>query len=165
VARTLLDLSGVLPPRQVERAIERAQMLELTDITPLVALLDRYPRRHGTPGLREILSSARGMTRSELEERFLLLIRAAGMSEPERNVHIHAGGRLIEVDCVWRAARLVVELDGYAYHAVRGAFERDRARDRALLLAGWRVVRITWRQLQTEPDLVVADLDRLLRTT
>ncbi len=91
-----------------------------------------------------------------------MLIRDAGLDEPRRNVHLHAGGRLVEVDCVWRDARLVVELDGYAYHAVRSAFESDRCRDRALALAGWTVVRVTWRQLDDDPRAVLADLADLI---
>ncbi|MGI8597281.1 MAG: endonuclease domain-containing protein [Thermoleophilaceae bacterium] len=59
---------------------------------------------------------------------------------------------------------LVVELDGHAAHSPRTAFERDRARDRALHAAGWRVLRITWRQLHREADAVAADLGVLLRS-
>ena len=74
------------------------------------------------------------------------------------------GGVAIEADCLWRRERLVVELDGYTAHATRAAFERDRARDRRLQAAGWRVVRITWRQLHDEPQEVAAELRALLVT-
>jgi hypothetical protein len=59
--------------------------------------------------------------------------------------------------------RLLVELDGFASHATRRGFERDRARDRALQTAGWRVVRITWRQLHDSAGEVAADLESLLK--
>ena len=55
-----------------------------------------------------------------------------------------------------------MEVDGYAYHSTRHAFERDRARDAALQAAGYRVVRFTWRQIVHEPHAVVAQLARLL---
>ena len=42
-----------------------------------------------------------------------------------------------EVDCLWRAQRVALELDGRAVHGSRAAFERDRVRDRALAVAGW----------------------------
>ncbi|MEJ7716513.1 MAG: elongation factor P [Thermoleophilaceae bacterium] len=71
-------------------------------------------------------------------------------------------GRALECDCLWRTERLVVELDGHAFHAPRSAFEVDRARDRALQVAGWRVVRFTWRQLEKEAGKVVEDLRALL---
>ena len=67
------------------------------------------------------------------------------------------------MDCVWPEQRLIVELDGHASHSPTHAFELDRARDRRLEAAGWRVIRITWRQLEQEPDLVEADLRRLLQ--
>ena len=64
-----------------------------------------------------------------------------------------------EVDFLWRAARLVVEVDGFAYHSTRQAFERDRRRDAELQAAGFRVVRLTYRQILAEPDSVLACLD------
>jgi very-short-patch-repair endonuclease len=68
----------------------------------------------------------------------------------------------MECDCVWRPQRLIVELDGRATHDTAAAFERDRARDRLLQAAGWRVVRITWRQLHHDEDRIFADLRELL---
>jgi very-short-patch-repair endonuclease len=52
-----------------------------------------------------------------------------------------------EVDLLWRPQRLAVEVDGYTYHATRAAFERDRRRDAELVALGYRVVRLTWRQI------------------
>ncbi len=57
---------------------------------------------------------------------------------------------------------MIVELDGHATHSPAHAFELDRARDPRLEAAGSRVIRITWRQLEQEPELVEADLRRLL---
>jgi very-short-patch-repair endonuclease len=61
--------------------------------------------------------------------------------------------------------RLVAELDGYDTHGTRRAFERDRERDRKLQVAGYRVIRITWRQLTDEPDTIASELRELLRDT
>lgn len=99
-----------------------------------------------------------GLVRSELEERFLAFLIDAGLPLPTMNVTIEG----VEVDCVWTEQRLIVELDGRAVHDVTDAFEADRARDRRLEAAGWRVVRITWRQLHETPAEVEADLRRLL---
>jgi very-short-patch-repair endonuclease len=46
---------------------------------------------------------------------------------------------------LWLPQRLIVEIDGFTYHANRAAFERDRRRDAALQVAGYRVIRVTWR--------------------
>ena len=82
------------------------------------------------------------------------LIRAAGLPSPETNVRV-AG---CEVDLVWRAQRLVVEIDSWAFHSMRRSFEGDRRKDQELVGKGWRVIRITWRQLTYEPHAVVAAL-------
>ena len=57
---------------------------------------------------------------------------------------------------------MVVEVDSFAYHSSRTAFERDRRKDAALQAAGLRVVRVSWRQLVDEPETVAALLVRLL---
>lgn len=102
------------------------------------------------------------MTRSELDDRFLAFLDEGGLRAPLVNTMIEAARRRIEVDCVWPDRRLIVELDGHTTHATRRGYERDRGRDRALAVAGWRVVRITWRQLHEERETLVADLRALL---
>jgi very-short-patch-repair endonuclease len=86
------------------------------------------------------------------------LIKAARLPHPRTNVVVHG----YEVDLFWPDQRLVVEIDGYAFHSSRRAFERDRARDAALQAAGYRVVRFTWRQIVHDSLAVVAQLARLL---
>ena len=67
-----------------------------------------------------------------------------------------------ECDAVWSRQRLVVELDGYAFHRGRRSFEGDRARDAELQLAGYRVVRVTARRLAREPAAVARTVRSLL---
>jgi very-short-patch-repair endonuclease len=93
-----------------------------------------------------------GMTRSDAERRLLELIDKAGLPRPLTNVKV----RGYEVDLYWPEQRLVVEFDGWAYHSTRAAFERDRERDAALMLAGERVIRVTHRQLTGRPEELVA---------
>jgi very-short-patch-repair endonuclease len=164
VARTLLDLAAVLPRAQLERAMERAEALRLTDVVPLGALLERHRGHRGTAALREAVKDRLQpvLTRSELEERFLTFLDAHRLPRPEVNVDLRVGNRFVQADFLWRAQRLIVELDGHQTHGTRAAFERDRERDRTLQAHGWRVVRITWRQLHEHPHAVAADLARLL---
>jgi very-short-patch-repair endonuclease len=63
---------------------------------------------------------------------------------------------------LWRAQRLVVELDGYAFHQYRRPFERDRDRDADLVAAGYSVIRITWQRLTRQTDREMRRLRRLL---
>ncbi|MGI8511157.1 MAG: DUF559 domain-containing protein, partial [Solirubrobacteraceae bacterium] len=164
-SRTLLDLAAVLDGQRLERALREAEFRRLGDATSLTMLLERHPRRRGTAVLRRILAAGRigdGVTRGEPEDRFVAFLDATGLPRPRLNRHIEAAGRLVECDCVWRDERLIVELDGHATHGRRSAFEDDRARDRALSVDAWRVVRVTWRQLEWEAGLLESDLRRLL---
>jgi Protein of unknown function (DUF559) len=103
-----------------------------------------------------------GITASELEEYFLALCRRVDVAPPEINRWgaLHAEEK--KVDFIWRAERLIVETDSHTFHATRQAFERDRRRDQQLLLAGFQVVRFTWRQITREPDHVGHTIRTLL---
>ncbi len=162
-ARTLFDLAAVLREDQLEHAFNEAEVRRLTSPVSLDALLKRYPGRRGTAAIRRVLDKHRGYgetaTRSELERRFLTLLDEHGLPRPKVNRLSDHG----ELDARWPEQRLVVECDGFAAHGTREAFERDRARDRELVVAGWRVVRITWRQLIADGDTIAQQLAELLR--
>ncbi len=68
------------------------------------------------------------------------------------------------VDLAWPAHRLIVEFDGWQTHHTRKAFETDRRRDQRLTAAGFRVIRITWLQLEREPYAVVARIAAALHS-
>jgi very-short-patch-repair endonuclease len=161
VPRTLFDLAAVLSERQLERALNEAEILRRWDELSLDRLLQRYPRRTGSRAIRAALHRRRQgatLTKSELEEQFLALIDRGGLPRPEINVMIEG----FEVDAVWRDARVVVELDGRSTHGSFEAFERDRERDRILQVARWRPVRMTGRQMATRPLALLADVRRLI---
>jgi very-short-patch-repair endonuclease len=156
VERTLLDLADVVPLRVLRRAARQAEVLRL----PVGGPPAQPPGRRGAPSLGALaLHRAEvSMSRSELESRFFRLCRRFGIPRPDRNVIIE--GR--ERDFVWWEARLVVEVDGHATHGTRFAFEDDRARDLALVRAGWRVVRFTYAHVLREPAVVAQALRDLL---
>jgi hypothetical protein len=161
VPRTLLDLSAAVQRHELRGALREAERRRLTDPLSLHDLVAGYPRRPGLKAIRALLAEAgigAKIIRSELEDCFQDFLVRAGLPLPQTNVVIEG----YEVDCVWPEQRLIVELDGHASHSPTHAFELDRARDRRLEAAGWRVIRITWRQLEQEPDLVESDLRRLL---
>jgi very-short-patch-repair endonuclease len=163
VARTLLDLAGVVGMRELENAITEAEVLLLFDLAALRELIARNRGRRGVARLRLAIADydpRSELTRSELERRFLALCRRAGLPAPEVNSHLDLGGVQFSPDFLWRGARLIVEADSHRYHDINSAFERDRRRDQHLKLAGWDVLRCTWRQVVNEP----ADLARTVRT-
>jgi REase_MTES_1575 len=163
IARTVADLTDVLPERAVERTLEQGAVMEVLDGRALDDQLTRHPR---AARLRRLL--ARGTpappTESELEELFLELCRTAGIPDPERQVYVDPddGAPMVRADFLWREQRLIIETDGAKFHGTRRSFESDRRRDQRLTLAGWRVVRITWRQITQRPHEVVALLRSLL---
>src|SRR5207342_1447140 len=118
--------------------------------------------RAGAGALGRVLRSHRAgstLTRSELEERFLAVCRSYRLPQPEVNVPLLD----YVVDFLWRDASLIVEVDGHASHGTRRAFQADRDRDGRLAVAGYRVLRFTWRDV-TRRSAVVADrVRRLLR--
>jgi very-short-patch-repair endonuclease len=144
-ARTIVDLSRSLAGRALEQVVDRADQRGLIDFDHL--------RQANPASLRAVLQSYRpAPTRSELEERFLRLCDDHGIPRPETNTRIEG----LEVDFVWRDRRLIVEVDGYAYHRSPASFERDRERDVTLKIAGWDVLRFTWGQIERRGGWVAA---------
>lgn len=164
--RTIFDLAGTLRALAVEQSLRQAERLRLFDALSLEDLLGRHPRHRGNKIVRECLRRLRelpgGVTREELEARFLAFLGDHGMPRPRLNAWLTVGSNGYEVDCLWPAQRTIVELDGYATHGTRSAFESDRERDRKLAVAGFRSIRVTWRQLHDDPEAVAADLRGLL---
>lgn len=162
-ARTILDVAPRLPAAALEGIIADALHRPLLRPAHLSSLLGRYPSRPGVPAIRALLESDGGpaFTRSEAEKRFLGLLRDSGLPAPEANVPIGP----YEVDFLWREDRLVVEVDSWRFHGDRRAFERDRARDADLVSRGFRVIRVTWRQVTDDPQAVVARVAAALRAT
>jgi hypothetical protein len=160
-ARTLLDLSPHLRPRAMEDLIARADRLGAFDLAAVRRCLAAHPRQHGAPRLRRLLDdladTGAADLRSPLEVRMLQLCEDHGLPRPVANVTL-AG---ILVDFHWPGTLLVVETDGYAYHSTRTSFERDRTRDQDLTLAGYTVVRFTYKQVTETPNAVAHRIRRL----
>ena len=138
------------------------RVMKLTSPTSLDDLVARYPRRAGTRAIKAVLTKHRAIgapiPASLLERRLRAIVAAYDLPRPEINHRSDHG----ELDVIWREEKLIVECDGFATHGTRRAFEADRARDRELVVAGWRVVRVTWRQLADEPDTIARQIAALL---
>ena len=159
-ARTLVDIAGALRPRERELALDEGLRNRILNRDQVADAIARAGNRTGTKALKELLRDGRNttVTRSEAEEAFLALVRDAGLPDPEVNAWL----RGLMVDFLWRRERIVVEVDGYAFHGSRRRFEDDRARDAKLAAAGYQVLRVTWLQMRHEPLTVIARLAQAL---
>ena len=168
VPRTLLDLATILDHHDLARAVEEAEHQQLSDSLSLPALLERHRGQRGAGKLRAVLNSAgyrKGVTKFPLEELFVRFLAEHRLPHPELNQSLQIGDRFYSPDCLWRAERVIVELHSATFHGATPAVTRDAGRDRRLLLAGWRVIHVTWAQLhdRVERAALAADLARVLR--
>ncbi len=160
VARTCLDLAPRIAAKRLDHALHRAEELQLFDLRAFDEVVRRGHRRRGNAELREALSRLRPephFTRSELERLGLRIIRRAAIPTPTVNMLQHS----CEVDFCWTDHGVIAELDGYALHKTRAAFEADGRRDATLTALGYRVLRFTWYQLEDGPDWVMQTLERV----
>jgi len=165
VARTLLDLRGVVPETALERALDEAHRRHL--ITPdelACRQADRSgPGYRGSGGFREMLDlrlAGAGVGDSEWEDRVFGWIVGAGLEAPQRQVRVTIGGRVYLIDLGYPYPRVGLEFEGFDYHGRRWRFDADAVRYSDLALAGWLVRRVTATQSRDE---VVAWVREALR--
>jgi very-short-patch-repair endonuclease len=158
VAETLVDLARDLPLDALARACHEAGIRYRTTPKQVEGVLARRPNAPGAANLRRILRGDTKVVLSELERRFLQLLREHALPLPETNRP--AGGR--RVDCRWPNHRLTVELDGYRFHNSRHAWEQDRRRERDAYARGDTFRRYTWSDVFEDPTLMLRELRAIL---
>jgi very-short-patch-repair endonuclease len=166
VARTILDFAAVQPEWKVRKAVAQGEVLQILDKPKLRALLKRSRRRRGVARLRLILDTIHPQTkriRSELERLFLEMCAKHAVLEPEVNVWVQAPNQRRHLaDFLWRDTRLIVEADSRRFHDTDSAFVDDRKRQQQLELAGWRVSRCTWEEVEHEPRRLAQTVQALI---
>ncbi len=166
VPRTILDLAATEPTEVVQNLLRESEYQQLWDRLSLPSLIERYPGRRGVrrtqTALERLEDEPSGRRRSRLEERFGPFLLRHCLPLPRFNDWILLGDKRFQVDCHWPGTGEIVELDGWEGHRTRTAFREDRARDRRLRVAGYSVTRLTWNQLDDEPEAIAADLRALL---
>lgn len=155
-ARTALDLATKLAPTALRRVVRQSLAEGRVSIRQLAEVLDRSSGHRGIGALRDIVADGHIPTRSELEDRALDLLREGGIERPEVNAELVLDGRRIRPDLLWRRQRLVVELDGAMWHSDRLTRENDASRQALLEACGYRVLRISWRELVDSPRQTLA---------
>ncbi len=158
LARALLDSAPTLT--RLTRLVNEALRSPYMTARQLADVVDRFPTHRGARLLKPFVTTPTGPTRSEFEDRFLHFCERHSLPTPLINTIVYG----YEVDALFPAARVIVELDGWEFHSDRAAFERDRNRDADLLAAGFVTVRITWHRLVQRPAEEAARLRQILVT-
>lgn len=149
LVRTLIDLAGVVGPRELARAFDQAQVLHhLRPVVIAGALLAR-PGRRGARSLRALLADAVDPQSidSSFELHFLRFCRAFRLGPPETQVAFGAW----TADFLFRDASVVVETDSRRWHDTAARRARDARKTAYLESLGLVVIRVRWAELRDDP--------------
>lgn len=163
--RTLLDLAGTCDPLTARACFDEAMRRRWTTADQLSRLVERATHTRGVELIRSLVDEyegGSGPTESELELQVYELLDSEDLPRPVKQHAVMAGGRLRRLDFFFPGTPVVLEADGFAWHATLDAFERERARHNALTLKGFVVIRWTWRAINDEPEKCAAQLRALL---
>jgi very-short-patch-repair endonuclease len=154
----VIDMATVLSPDDTRDLVD--QSLMSPHLTPEQLERAITPRRRGVTILREVLEDGEDLAaaKSKAEQALGRLLKRAGLPRPEVNALV--AGR--EFDFVWRSQKLIVEYDTWKWHGSPGRFENDREKQSLAQDAGFRVERMTKRNLYREPDKLLVRLGRAL---
>lgn len=150
-ARTLIDLAEILTWSELRAVADRVRNL---DVEAVRAAQARAPHKRGAKNVRRLLGRLQAHTKSEFERRFLRFCSRHGVPLPDA---VNERVRGFIVDCHYEARRVVVELDGRAFHARQDQMRADRRRDRRLLGARYAPVRLVWEDLDDEDAPATAE--------
>lgn len=164
--RMLADLAAVTTRPELRDLAIDVRQRRMLDVPLLWELYERTWPVRGHEHLKRVLLDLGGeQVDSGLEWRTRGLLRRAGVPEPFPEPYpVVVDGRVVaRIDIAWPAWKVGVECDGFRYHSERAQLERDTARQNLLVAHGWRLCRVTWRQVEREPESVTASIHRILR--
>lgn len=159
----VVDCLRFLPEVSALPFLERALQQGWLGLDELTARIHARAGRRNRAKMIQLLHQVGGGERSAAERRLTALLQEAGITGWRVNAEVRDDHGLVGVaDVLFRRARLVVEVDGWAYHSTPDRFQRDRERQNRLVAAGWTVLRFTWRDLTQHPERVIATVRQLL---
>jgi len=151
-----------LPLTVIEAAVKQrggaklmdAALQRRLDLHELWRAQIRNKGRYGSPRARRLLQAASDGARSEAERLLVKLLREAGITGGQTNYPIAP----YRVDVAFPAPKIVIEVDGWAFHSDQEVFQYDRKRQNYLTLMGWQVLRFTWLDLVEYPQRVIGEI-------
>jgi hypothetical protein len=157
-ARTALDIAPRLTDKRLTRVVNDGQHARLLHLDDLADVLDRNPKHPGTKRLKRFVEEPAGPTRSELEDEFLAFCKRYRLPTPVMNTDVLG----YEVDVLFPAERVIVEIDSWEFHRLRDSFEGDRNRDADLLAGDYVTIRLTDERMKQTPEHEAARLHKIL---
>jgi len=165
VPRTLLDLSATLAPPEVKRLTDEAMRRKWMNVDRFEQLLERHGGSPGVKLLRELVdeyAGGDGPTESALEALVRDLLEQAGLPKPHKQRVVRTRRAVRRIDFHFPGTPVLIEADGFAWHATIDAFERDRQRRNELTLRGFQILQWTWSALRDRPEELLLELCTLL---
>jgi len=163
VARTIVDLVVDMSFADSVALVETALRGDPDLAYDLAAERRRRLPRRGGRHVERVIDFAGTTSESVLESHARVLWASAGLPVPVQQAVIRVDGRFVaRVDFLWRAARLIVEVDGLGKYAEPGALQAEKSRQNRLIAAGYTVLRFTWADIHQRPDAVVRMINRKL---
>ncbi|HEX6455935.1 MAG TPA: DUF559 domain-containing protein [Solirubrobacterales bacterium] len=168
VARTLIDLAGIVGLKTLRKTVGRAAIRRKLDLQAVDIAIHNAKRRRGLKALELALVPYRTKdgkvpdVRSDFETLVLPELIEMGLPRPGCNVWLHVEGERFLVDFLWAEARVIVETDGRETHETPTAFQSDRRRDQFFAAAGYRALRVTWDQIHGEREAVLRRVSRAI---
>lgn len=166
--RTLLDLTKLFGERRMVRVVDNSLAGRIVDFDELIELYLALTRRgkKGMALMGKILAERADEQRvpeTVIETKVFRLLVDAGIRPPVKQFHAPwlkpIDGR---VDFAYVEEKIVIEADSRRWHGLFDAFDVDRRRDIAAQLAGWIVLRFTWKMITEDPAFVVDTVRRAL---
>jgi hypothetical protein len=165
VTRTIIDLCGRLSEHDLRAMVDEALRRKWTTLDKLESALDKRGTHQPFASLAALVREYQGgdgPTESELEARAFELIDLAGLPRPVKQRVVKVNGRVRRIDFFFPGFGVVLELDGFAFHASPKSFEEDRKRNNALVASGYDVLHWTWRTIHDEPEQLLLVLTQCL---
>lgn len=161
VLRTLIDLAATETAELMQSLVDEALQRKWLRVEEFERAVERAKRQPGVGVLRALVRRYRGAggpTESELEARALEVLEGTPLPAPKIQRVVATRHRNLRVDLLFKDQRLIVEVDGYAFHSSPEAFEADRARTNLLKASGYTVLQWTWHALVNTPEVLLEQL-------
>ena len=159
----------MVPIERVQQCVDdavRRQLCTWDDLLHAMAVHSRQGR-NGVGVLRAILEECYGTTVPDSQFNRLVerLLIAHGLPRPtlEHVVRDASGAEIGRLDVAFTPQLVGLELDSRRYHLNAAAFEHDRQRQNRLELAGWMILRYTWRQYRDTAQRLVNEVAAALQ--